>query len=163
MQRSTWHFETDATYVVVGGLGGLGRAIVRWMVDKGARNFILPSRSGPSSQAASEMLSEVTRKGAQVLIPRCDASSVEDVRALLEDCAHLPPIKGCINSAVDLQVIHLTLLFLAYVYIGKFVAASMLTLAFVTGRCLREHDIHTMVTKYSIQGRLELEHASTAA
>lgn len=89
---------------MVGGLGGLGRAIVSWMVDKGAQNFILPSRSGPSSRAASEIISEVTRKGGRVVAPRCDVASADEFKAILDDCVHLPPIKGCINSAVDLQV-----------------------------------------------------------
>lgn len=104
VQRSTWSFAADATYVVVGGLGGLGRAIVRWMVSKGARNVIAPSRSGLASKAAFELVSEMASRGARLVTPQCDVSSQLELHALLQNSLQLPPIKGCINSAVDLQV-----------------------------------------------------------
>lgn len=104
VRRRTWQFDANATYIVAGGLGGLGRTIVRWMVGKGAKNIMLPSRSGASSQAASTLVSELTAGGINVVAPRCDVSSTAELGALLNDYAHFPPIKGCINAAMDLQV-----------------------------------------------------------
>lgn len=71
---------------------------------QGSPNFILPSRSGSSSRAASEMISEVTRKGVRIIAPRCDVTSAGEFKTLLDDCVHLPPIIGYINSALDLKV-----------------------------------------------------------
>ncbi|KAH8745813.1 hypothetical protein F5883DRAFT_702177 [Diaporthe sp. PMI_573] len=34
--KSSWRFREDGSYLVAGGLGGLGQAILRWMADKGA-------------------------------------------------------------------------------------------------------------------------------
>ncbi|KZZ97735.1 Beta-ketoacyl synthase [Moelleriella libera RCEF 2490] len=36
----------DGTYIVVGGLGGLGRVILEWMADHGAKQVVTVSRSG---------------------------------------------------------------------------------------------------------------------
>ncbi|KAH9904190.1 hypothetical protein F4778DRAFT_734349 [Xylariomycetidae sp. FL2044] len=99
-----WKFEENASYIIVGGLGGLGRAIIKWMAEKGAKNLILPSRSTPS-QKASQVLSILKEKGINVLTPICDISSAASLSAALEDCAkaNLPPIRGCINAAMVLH------------------------------------------------------------
>ncbi|KAK0610048.1 KR domain-containing protein [Bombardia bombarda] len=105
-KKSTWRFDPQGSYVVVGGFGGLGRVILLWMVDKGAKYLIVPSRSGASSQAALDVISKVQRKGGQVVAPRCNVGSATELAALLQDCSNdieMPPIKGCINSALDLQ------------------------------------------------------------
>lgn len=98
--------DQNASYVIAGGLGGLGRSIVRWMVDKGARNLILLSRSGASSSsAAAEFVSALRSQGINVAAPRCDVTSSKEVSTVLEDCGStMPPVKGCINAANDLQV-----------------------------------------------------------
>ena len=44
-------FSSNATYLVTGGVGGLGLTVARWMVDQGARHLILVGRSGASSEA----------------------------------------------------------------------------------------------------------------
>ncbi|KAI1410735.1 hypothetical protein F5Y13DRAFT_201943 [Hypoxylon sp. FL1857] len=101
----TWRFDEDASYLIAGGLGGLGRLIIRWMADKGAKHLILPSRSGVSSQSASEAVSELAERGVNVVAPKCDVTLAASVAAMLRDCADgkMPPIKGCINAAMDLQ------------------------------------------------------------
>ena len=43
-------FPRDATYVLVGGLGGLGKAIAGWMASYGAENLTFLSRSADQSQ-----------------------------------------------------------------------------------------------------------------
>ncbi|PQE06756.1 polyketide synthase protein [Rutstroemia sp. NJR-2017a BBW] len=102
--KSAWTMNANASYVVAGGFGGIGRAILRWMADRGARNLIVPSTSGPSSQAALDVVSELERRGVRVITKICNAASTSDLTALLQDCAtSMPPIKGCINSAMVLQ------------------------------------------------------------
>ncbi|MEL7223416.1 MAG: polyketide synthase dehydratase domain-containing protein, partial [Cyanobacteria bacterium J06576_12] len=43
------HFQTDGTYLVTGGLGGLGLVIAQWMAEQGAKNISLLSRQKPNS------------------------------------------------------------------------------------------------------------------
>ncbi|KAJ9488614.1 hypothetical protein VN97_g4706 [Penicillium thymicola] len=45
-------FDPNASYVLVGGFGGIGRSVARWMVTRGAKNFIFVARSGASSDPA---------------------------------------------------------------------------------------------------------------
>lgn len=46
-------FSADATYLLVGCLGGLGRSLTSWMMDRGARDFVLLSRSGADKPEAA--------------------------------------------------------------------------------------------------------------
>ncbi|KAI1739761.1 hypothetical protein F4680DRAFT_466265 [Xylaria scruposa] len=101
--KKEWKFKKDASYLIAGGLGGIGRAVVLWMANRGARSFVLPSRSGASTKAAIDLISELTDRGIQVLAPRCDLSSTHQLSTLLKSCVDIPPIKGCINAAMALQ------------------------------------------------------------
>ncbi|CAH0052187.1 unnamed protein product [Clonostachys solani] len=104
VHKSTWAFDPDSSYVVAGGLGGLGRCILQWMADKGAKHLIVLSRSGASSKAASDVVETLRSRGVSITTPPCDVSSREKLQAVLEECAvTMPPIKGCINAAMALQ------------------------------------------------------------
>lgn len=75
------------------------------MVSKGARNLVLLSRSGAVSNAACGLVSELKSMGVYVDTPCCDASLYKDLNDVLQYCTCvLPPIKGCINAAMALQV-----------------------------------------------------------
>ncbi|KAI1459907.1 hypothetical protein F4805DRAFT_35615 [Annulohypoxylon moriforme] len=102
-QRS-WKFEENASYVIAGGSGGLGRAIMKWMADRGAKHLIAPSRSGSSKPAVAELIAELTGRGVNLVAPQCDVSSVESLAQVLEECSKtMPPVKGCINATMVLQ------------------------------------------------------------
>ncbi|KAF1950261.1 KR-domain-containing protein [Byssothecium circinans] len=101
--KNDWHFDADALYLVAGGLGGVGRRILLWRCDRGAKNMIVPSRSGISSQAALDVISELKSKGVNAITPRCDVLSSAELADLLHRCADMPLIKGCINLAMVLQ------------------------------------------------------------
>ena len=101
----SYEFSANATYVIAGGLGGLGRSIARWMVARGARHLILLSRSGPSGSAAAALLEELMSKGAQIETPLCDVSDVESLEKVLKILAvTMPPIMGCIQGSMVLKV-----------------------------------------------------------
>ncbi|KAI1499235.1 hypothetical protein F5X99DRAFT_390720 [Biscogniauxia marginata] len=103
LERRCWKFDANSSYLVAGGSGGLGRAIMKWMASRGVKHLIVPSRSGPTAKAA-EVVAELTRQGIEIVAPKCDVSSAESLAAVLEDCARfMPPIKGCINAAMVLQ------------------------------------------------------------
>lgn len=78
------------------------------MAERGAKHLILLSRSGATAQAAVEIVSELREQGVNVLTPRCDVSSAVDLSAVLSAITSatpsLPPIKGCINATMVLQV-----------------------------------------------------------
>lgn len=66
--------------------------------------MIVPSRSGPTAIGASEIISELTSQGIRVYAPRCDVLSVTELDYMLKGCRDMPPIRGCINAAMALQV-----------------------------------------------------------
>ncbi|KAI1081559.1 hypothetical protein F5B20DRAFT_588591 [Whalleya microplaca] len=102
---SQWRCYRDASYLIAGGSGGIGRAILRWLASKGARYLIVPSRSGGvNSMAAANLVSELREQGVTVVTPACDVSSASSLSAMLNSCSsEMPPIRGCINAAMVLQ------------------------------------------------------------
>ncbi|KAI1820011.1 BcPKS1, polyketide synthase [Xylaria intraflava] len=97
------YLDASLTYIIAGGLGGLGRSAARWMCQQGARNLILLSRSGPSSPVAQALVRELRGKGVSVETPRCDVSNSTSLSAALQSCAHMPPIKGCLQATMVLK------------------------------------------------------------
>lgn len=97
-------FEKAASYVLAGGLGGIGRSIALWMADWGAKNIIFLSRSGAESPQAKETIQRLVEKGVVASAFACDVSDVDRLAAVLSDCkAKLPPIKGCIQASMVLK------------------------------------------------------------
>ncbi|RYP19330.1 hypothetical protein DL765_003412 [Monosporascus sp. GIB2] len=104
-RRSWWKFHEDASYVVAGDLGGLGRAIILWMAEKGVKHLTIPSRSGASSKVAEEAIESLRKRGVNVSTTACDVSLMHSLLAALDACRDtIPPVKGCINSPMALQV-----------------------------------------------------------
>lgn len=106
IHKSTWRFDADATYVVAGGLGGLGRVIIEWMVQKGAKHLLVPSRSGGASSsspaAAAALIAKLRKQGIAITTPQCDVASAADLSKVF--AAHAgPPIRGCINATMALH------------------------------------------------------------
>lgn len=88
-----------ATYLVTGGLGGVGLRLARWLVDRGAKQLLLVGRSAPSEDAARQ-IQEMEKAGARVATRRCDVGNRADVAALLSGIGDdLPPLRGVFHLA----------------------------------------------------------------
>ncbi|KAL8717110.1 MAG: hypothetical protein Q9225_005621 [Loekoesia sp. 1 TL-2023] len=104
IKRRSWTFDENATYLIKGGLGGIGRSILRWMVTRGVKYLLVPSRSGTASAAASEVMRELSVQNIVVSTPKCDVSSKDSLSHMLEESATtLPPIRGCIVATMVLK------------------------------------------------------------
>ncbi|KAH9890821.1 KR domain-containing protein [Xylariomycetidae sp. FL2044] len=91
--------RSDASYLLVGGLGGIGRATALWMIDHGAKNLIFANRSGLSSQEAKDTVKALESKGAATAVYRCDVSKPEAVAELIaESSKRMPPIRSYHSS-----------------------------------------------------------------
>ena len=98
-------FDKNATYVLAGGLGGLGRSIGRWMAKHGAVNIVFISRSGLQKTEAQETVKELSSHGAKATVFACDICDIDALRQIVEECSNkLPPIRGVIQAAMVLQV-----------------------------------------------------------
>jgi len=103
--KRTRLFDENASYVIAGGLGGIAKNICKWMVHKGAKNLILVSRSSPSGAENDNFLQYLQLCGATVVHHACDIADSSRVAQVLGDVkSTMPPIKGCIQSAMVLQV-----------------------------------------------------------
>ncbi|KAF2679048.1 phenolpthiocerol synthesis polyketide synthase ppsB [Lentithecium fluviatile CBS 122367] len=97
-------FDADATYLFVGGLGGLGRSLAREFVECGARNIAFISRSGGSSAEARAIVDELSSRSVHVKAFRGDISDETSFLAAMEQCSRdLPPVKGVIQMAMVLR------------------------------------------------------------
>lgn len=72
-------FKPDGTYVLIGCLGGLGRCLARFMVDRGARNLTFLGRGGADKKEAAAMIDSLRARGCTVHVVRGDVSNKEDV------------------------------------------------------------------------------------
>jgi acyl transferase domain-containing protein/NADPH:quinone reductase-like Zn-dependent oxidoreductase/SAM-dependent methyltransferase/acyl carrier protein len=89
----------DGTYLITGGLSGLGLRTAEWLVKRGAKHLALMARGNPDS-TATEALEAMRRDGAQVQVYRGDVAQAFDVsRVLGEISAALPVLRGVIHSA----------------------------------------------------------------
>lgn len=107
-QSPTPTFLPDASYLLVGGVGGIGCSITRWMADQGAKNVIILSRSAGRSEQAAALVDELGQVGCRVKAMSCDISSESDLADSLRQCQEdgLPPIRGIIQGAMVLKVSH---------------------------------------------------------
>jgi myxalamid-type polyketide synthase MxaB len=89
----------DGTYLITGGLGGLGLVTARWLVERGARNLVLVGRRGPST-AAQETIDELMAAGARIVVHRADVARRDEVAAVLAAIDRaLPPLRGIVHAA----------------------------------------------------------------
>ncbi|KAK8016789.1 type I iterative polyketide synthase [Apiospora rasikravindrae] len=103
-QSPDFRLQPDATYVLAGGLGGLGRNIATFMVDLGARHICFLSRSPTASPDTERFLSDLRQRHVSVSAYKCDISDPRSLRSALQQCRHEhPPIKGVIQCAMVLR------------------------------------------------------------
>jgi acyl transferase domain-containing protein/NADPH:quinone reductase-like Zn-dependent oxidoreductase/acyl carrier protein len=90
----------DTSYLVTGGLSGFGLRTAEWLASLGARNLVLISRSGPSSEEARNAIGRLEKQGVNVHAASCDITDKKAVSALLAEIAKaLPPLKGIVHAA----------------------------------------------------------------
>lgn len=95
-------FRPDVCYLLVGGLGGLGRAISTWMIEKGARNLIFFSRSAGKSAGSVKFISELVSLGCSVQAMPGSVSNIDDLRKVINEARK--PIAGVIQMSMVLRV-----------------------------------------------------------
>ncbi|KAF3058599.1 Lovastatin diketide synthase LovF [Daldinia childiae] len=104
--RQHAQFDPTAYYIIVGGFGGLGRSIIRWICQRGARNLVVLSRRGieKSSPAAQNLVNTLGERGINIQPLTCDISDRSQVTRLIESISLVSPntpVKGIIHAAVS--------------------------------------------------------------
>lgn len=96
-------FRDDATYLITGGLGGLGLAVAAWMADNGARHLVLTGRRKPDG-AAAQGIAAIEERGATVVAAQADVTDEDQTREVLDMiAADMPPLRGVMHAAAVLD------------------------------------------------------------
>ena len=102
-KRSRPALSADRSYLISGGLGGLGLSVATWMVREGARHLTLVGRSRPSA-AAQATLAALENAGATVRVALADVSNRADIERVLAEIERgSPPLHGVVHAAVVLE------------------------------------------------------------
>ena len=86
---------------MIGCLGGLGRSLSKWMMGRGARNFVIIGRSGLDKPAAQILIQDLRDQGAVVKVVRGDVGIREDAERAIQACTL--PIGGLVQAAMGLS------------------------------------------------------------
>ncbi|KAK2758837.1 Type I Iterative PKS [Arachnomyces sp. PD_36] len=94
-------FSSEGTYLLTGGLGGIGRAISIWMVENGARHLTYLSRSAGSSTSDKTFIDSLEFQGCNVIAIAGSVANLDDVKRAV--AASSRPIAGVIHLAMALR------------------------------------------------------------
>lgn len=97
--RPTWRARRDGSYLITGGLSGLGLEVARWLAREGAGRLVLVGRRGVTDEA-QRVIDELRAGGTEVWAESLDVSDAAALRALLLRLrAGGPPLRGVWHSA----------------------------------------------------------------
>jgi acyl transferase domain-containing protein/NADPH:quinone reductase-like Zn-dependent oxidoreductase len=90
--------RAEATYLITGGLSGLGLQTACWLAERGAQHLILTGRH-PPAPAAQARFDALRAGGVQVTVRQADAADPAAMAAVLRSIPRHLPLRGVIHSA----------------------------------------------------------------
>ncbi|MEH2172001.1 SDR family NAD(P)-dependent oxidoreductase [Nostoc sp.] len=91
--------HADSTYLISGGLGGLGLLIAHWLVERGAQHLVLMGRRGTNEQS-DRQIQQLQAQGVSVMVMQADVSVQSQVAEVLAEIDRsYPPLHGIIHAA----------------------------------------------------------------
>ncbi|MEM1241177.1 MAG: SDR family NAD(P)-dependent oxidoreductase [Cyanobacteria bacterium P01_H01_bin.26] len=95
-------FQADATYLITGGLGGLGLTMAQWMIDHGAKHIALLSRRKPTdkTQTAIRTLENQGVTTTVLAVDVTDHGALKNALSEITEHVRFPAgLKGVIHAA----------------------------------------------------------------
>lgn len=77
----------DKTYVLIRGLGGLGRSLASLLVDNGAKHLCFLLRSGASTAGAQALIADLESRGVRAKVIKCDVADEASLKAAPQPCS----------------------------------------------------------------------------
>ncbi|KAI9683016.1 MAG: Type I Iterative PKS [Bathelium mastoideum] len=96
-------FSPSATYIIAGGIGGLGLATCRYLIAQGAKHIVLLTRRELGAEKSAAFLKEFDCDDVNVFILTCDISTATQVDALRVTLRSFPPVRGIFQSAMVIK------------------------------------------------------------
>ncbi|HND45746.1 MAG TPA: SDR family NAD(P)-dependent oxidoreductase [Chitinophagales bacterium] len=109
-KNSEFTIDEKATYLLTGGLGGLGLQFTKMLVEQGAKNIILLGRKAPSSEIEST-LENYRNVGVNIITYQADVSNKRHLQIVFNNIPVENPLKGVFHLAGlldDASIINLT-------------------------------------------------------
>ncbi|KDB25511.1 hypothetical protein H109_02623 [Trichophyton interdigitale MR816] len=91
--------RSDQSYLITGGAGGLGLQLAVFLADRGARNIVIVSRSGPKSADSRATIEYLRRRGVRIWVELVDITTAERVHSLFSHEREWPIVSGIIHCA----------------------------------------------------------------
>ncbi|GJL54718.1 MAG: hypothetical protein NPIRA02_18500 [Nitrospirales bacterium] len=90
----------DATYLITGGFGGLGKDVAKWLAAHGAGHLMLVGRSAGKSRIDQAFMEELQQTGTQVSACACDIADAGHVYNLMTRLSTGDrPLRGIFHAA----------------------------------------------------------------
>ncbi|XP_073462807.1 fatty acid synthase [Aquarana catesbeiana] len=96
-------FPPTKSYIITGGLGGFGLELAQWLIERGARNLILTSRSGIRNGYQAKQVQSWKEAGITIVVSTKDVASIGGTRQLIDAASQLGPVGGIFNLAMVLK------------------------------------------------------------
>lgn len=93
--------RADRSYLFIGGLGGLGRAIATWLVERGATEIVFLSRSAGRSSEHDQFVKELAVLGCTARLVPGDVAKYHDVVQAIK--ASDKPVGGVLQASLILR------------------------------------------------------------
>ncbi|KAI2846622.1 hypothetical protein CBS147343_2881 [Aspergillus niger] len=91
-------FSPNKSYLLVGGLGGVGRSVCLWMMQRGARHLVILSRSAGKSNADRDFILDLEEQGCQVICVAGIVAAAADVQSAISKCPQ--PLAGILQISI---------------------------------------------------------------
>ena len=94
----TGRLRQDGTYLVTGGMGGIGLVLAEWLAERGAGAVVLNGRRPPDA-AADEAIAALRARGFRIEVEIADVTDTAALDGMLARIdGTLPPLAGVIHS-----------------------------------------------------------------
>jgi phthiocerol/phenolphthiocerol synthesis type-I polyketide synthase D len=90
--------RADGSYIITGGLGGLGTVVTRWLVERGAGRIVLNGRSEPSADQRADL--DKLGGGTEIVFVAGDIATRGVAEKLVEAAEQTGrPLRGLVHGA----------------------------------------------------------------
>lgn len=102
--RRSRSFGDSGSYLITGGLGGLGLTFCEWLVERGARHLVLVGRRATNNLSMPPRLQALRDRGVAVVLAQADVGQAGEVDSLVERFGQeWPSLRGVIHAAGTLD------------------------------------------------------------
>uniref|UniRef100_UPI0010411D5D SDR family NAD(P)-dependent oxidoreductase n=3 Tax=Legionella bozemanae TaxID=447 RepID=UPI0010411D5D len=92
-------FDREASYLITGGTGGLGKPLMEYLIQRGAKHLIITSRT-ECAQETQAFIEQARKKQVAIKHYSCDAADAQRMKHLITEIEHSAhPLRGIFHLA----------------------------------------------------------------